>query len=274
MIPVLALLPAVALGWLAVRLSGIAAGLRPRWAAQVCTASLGAGLGVAITAADHLVLLRLGAASRAHVVTVELALLAGLVFAQRFRRRGAAPASQPPAAFPWNGILLAAAGAALALLVATEASNARSAPYGNWDAFAIWNLRAKFLLAPGDLWRNAVSPLLERTHPDYPLLLSSFIARTWRLGGVISPAAPLATAFLFAGAVPALLTSLLALSRGLAAGLLALFVLLATTSYIEQIPWQYADIPLSFYLLATFGVVLLGALDPACSPERLPPAPP
>jgi hypothetical protein len=257
-----ALLPAVALGWLTVRLSGVTAGLRPRWAAQLCLASLGAGLGVAIAGAAHLLLLRLGAASRTNLLAFELALVAGLVLAQRYRRSAPQLDLPAPPAFRWNAVLLAALGAALALLVAIEVSNARSAPYGNWDAFAIWNLRAKFLLAPGDLWKNAVSPLLERTHPEYPLLLSSFIARTWRLaGGAASPGAPLATAFLFAGSVLALLASLLALSRGLAAGLLACFVLLATTSYIEQISWQYADIPLSFYLLATFGAVLLGALD-------------
>jgi hypothetical protein len=197
------------------------------------------------------------------VAALELVLLVAVAYAQRYRREAPEPYWPAPPAFRWNGVLLAAAGAALALLVAIEVSNVRSAPYGNWDAFAIWNLRAKFLLAPGELWRNAVSPLLERTHPEYPLLLSSFIARTWRLAGATSPAAPLATAFLFAGAVLALLVALLALSRGVAAGLLACFVLLATTSYIEQTAWQYADIPLSFYVLATFGVVLPGELDAA-----------
>lgn len=270
MTAVLALLPAVVLGWLLVRFSGLTGGLRPRWAAQLCCASLGAGLGVAITAAAHLLLLRLGAVSPASVAALELVLLGGLGFAQRHRRPASETVPSLPPAFRWNSVLLAAAAVALGLLVATEVSNARAAPHGNWDAFAIWNLRAKFLLAPGELWKNAVSPLLERTHPEYPLLLSSFIARTWRLaGGVTSPAVPLATAFLFAAAVLALLAALLSLSRGLAAALLACFVLLAATSYVEQFAWQYADIPLSFYLLATFGVVLLGETQPARRPASL-----
>jgi hypothetical protein len=96
---------------------------------------------------------------------------------------------------------------------------------GQWDAWTVWKLRAKFLnqtssdneqhdsespgqapksieipgrpvsaailswamAGPVGSWRMAVSPLLNRTHSDYPLLLSSFIARTWKAGGVRLP---------------------------------------------------------------------------------------
>jgi hypothetical protein len=263
MIELFSLAPPVLIGWLAIRLGGAATGLRPRWAAHVAAVSLGAGAGVAVTSSIFVLLLRAGIGSSATLLAVELALLAALVLAQRRRLRPPDSEAPEPPPFRWNGVLIAAACAALVLLVATQVSTVRASPHGNWDAFAIWNVRAKFLLAPGDLWKNALSPLLERTHPEYPLLLSAFIARTWRLAGVTSLVAPLATAFLFAAGVLALLFSLLAISRGLAAALLACFVFFATASYIEQIPWQYADIPLSFYMLATLGCVLLGALGRA-----------
>lgn len=254
------LAPAVLIGWLMVRLTGLTEGLRPRWAAALCGAALGAGTGVGLSSSVFYLLLRVGLASRAGVLGTELAILLVLALAQRRRLRAAGTTQPELPGFRFNAILLAGLVAALALLIATQVSMVRAAPHGNWDAFAIWNLRAKFLLAPGELWKNAASPLLERTHPEHPLLLSGFVARTWRLAGAVSPAAPLATGYLFSAAVVALLVALLSLSRGTAAGLLAALVFFASTSYLEQISWQYADIPLSFYFLATFGCLLLGVL--------------
>ena len=50
-------------------------------------------------------------------------------------------------------------------------------PQGNWDAWSIWNLRARFLAAGGIVAHRAWSPLLSSTHPEYPLLTSAFVAR-------------------------------------------------------------------------------------------------
>lgn len=258
MTALLALAPAMLIGCLLVRLTGLVQGLRPRWAAVLCELAWGAGAGVAISSSLFYLLLRAGLASRPGVLGAELAVLAALALARRRCRRVAGTSRPEPPAFRFNAVLLAGAAAALALLIATQVSMVRASPHGHWDAFAIWNLRAKFLLAPGELWKNAASPLLARTHPEYPLLLSGFIARTWRLAGSVSPAAPLATGYLFAAGVMALLVALLGLSRGTAAGLLAALVFFASTSYLEQISWQYADVPLSYYILATFGSLLLG----------------
>ena len=258
MTALLAIAPAVLTGFLLVRLTGLTQGLRPRWAAALCELALGAGAGIAVTSSLFYLLLRAGLASRGGVLAAELLLVAALGLAQRYRLRGADTRQEEMPGFRFNGVLVAGAAAALALLVATQVSMVRAAPHGNWDAFAIWNLRAKFLLAPGELWKRAASPLLERTHPEYPLLVSAFVARTWRLSGTVSPAAPLATAYLFTAAVAALVAALPAIARGTAAGLLAILVFFASTSYLEQISWQYADIPLSFYILATFGSLVLG----------------
>ena len=45
--------------------------------------------------------------------------------------------------------------------VSTDSSTA-SNPYGAWDAFAIWNQRARFFAQPDDTWRRAFSPLLNQ----------------------------------------------------------------------------------------------------------------
>jgi hypothetical protein len=52
-------------------------------------------------------------------------------------------------------------------------------PHGNWDAWAIWNLRARFLIHGGNVAQRAWSPALISSHPEYPLLVSGFVARCW-----------------------------------------------------------------------------------------------
>src|SRR3989338_3737578 len=43
-------------------------------------------------------------------------------------------------------------------------------PFGDWDAWALWNMKAKFLLLSSHSWRELFS-LHWHTQPDYPLLL-------------------------------------------------------------------------------------------------------
>ncbi len=50
-------------------------------------------------------------------------------------------------------------------------------PHGNWDAWAIWNMHARFLYRGGASWRVLFSPELAYSHPDYPLLLPELVAR-------------------------------------------------------------------------------------------------
>jgi hypothetical protein len=136
------------------------------------------------------------------------------------------------------------------------ASNSEARIHGDWDAWSTWNVRAKFLAADGEEWRNAWSPLLAKTHPDYPLLLPGFVARAWRYGGEETPpAVPAAAAFLFFAGAFAALVSGVALLRSTSLGLLAGCVLLASAGFLSQGASQYADVPLSFYVLGT--VVLL-----------------
>jgi ABC-type amino acid transport system permease subunit len=132
-------------------------------------------------------------------------------------------------------------------------------PHGGWDAWAIWNLRAKYLAGPGETWRYAVSPLLALTHADYPLLTSGFIAHAWKAGGgQPTTTIPIAAALLFSGSALALLVASLALLRGPSLGLLAGMVALSNTAFLAHCVSQYADVPLGFYYLATLVAVSLG----------------
>lgn len=144
--------------------------------------------------------------------------------------------SATPAPYRYTWVLAALCAFALALTFASLASF--DLPHGDWDAWSIWNLRAKFLAHP-ESWRNAVSPLLFRSHPDYPLLTSAVTAHF----------NPGTLAMIFFAAVPVVLISTLVLLRGAASAWLAGLVFAASAGYITQGPSQYADVPLSAFML-------------------------
>jgi hypothetical protein len=133
----------------------------------------------------------------------------------------------------------------------------RAYPRGDgWDAFAIWNLHARFLFRGGAAhWCDGFTSLIPWSHPDYPLLLPASIAHFWIYLGRDDPRVPASIGFCFTFATVGVLCSALSILRGRAQAMLGAIALLATPSFIEQGAWQYADIPLSFFYLAT--IVLL-----------------
>jgi hypothetical protein len=252
---------AMVTGWLAVALLAPARGLRPAWLAQVYQLALGASAGIVINGGLFFVLRAAGIVGQATVVAVDLGLLA-LLAGLYVKRRGGAPAvpGDAPPTWRWNKLLAFVLALTMLLAIAMQVGTAQASPFGEWDAFAIWNLRAKFLTGAGDAWLHAFSPLLEETHPEYPPLLSAFVARAWVWGGTNgSTVEPLATALITFWAVFALLASSLSLLRAPALGLLGCFVFLATGSYLRQSTWQYADIPLGLFILAALSLLVIGA---------------
>jgi hypothetical protein len=135
-------------------------------------------------------------------------------------------------------------------------------PHGGWDAWAIWNSRARFLFRAGDQWRDAFSPLLAWSHPDYPLLLPGSVARWWGYAGSESHAAPAFLALIFTFAAVGLIVSSLFALRNRSQALLAGMLLVSTPFFIEQGASQYADVPLSFFYLATIIVFFVQDRSP------------
>lgn len=132
-------------------------------------------------------------------------------------------------------------------------------PHGRWDAWAIWNLRAKFLAAPSDAWRAAFDPVLAWSHPDYPLLLPLAVARGWVICGEPIVAVPIALSLAFAFAtVVTVVSSLLAL-RGAAVAAMGL-ALVVVPQFALLGAAQMADVPLAFY--AVLAASILAANDP------------
>jgi hypothetical protein len=269
MLEPISILLAVLIGFLLVQAFDPARNMRPRWAAVLFHAALGAGAGMGLTSIIFLLLAIAGAATPAAIFGIDILLLAGLGW-QWFRMRSRAGERvtelEPRPGFRWTWLLALAFGIVLVMTWGRLIQMATALPVGEWDAWAIWNLRAKFLAGPNGAWHYALSPLLNGSHPDYPLLLSAFVARVWRAGGAVDPTrgivdtlAPTLTALVFFAALIALLVSAVALLRGTASALLAGLVILSTTSLLVWAPAQYADVPLAFYYLSAIALLFLAA---------------
>ena len=237
---------------------------KPAWADLLLKTSLGIGLGMGITSCffflDRLVI---GPSSAVSFVT-EFMLLAAAVsafwFTRDARAQRTAAYANPRGILWW---LLPPFLAVLALSVFLFINSTASNPYGALDAWAIWNQRAKFLAQPDASWRRAFSPLLNEvagagaTHPDYPMLLSGYIARCWSWTGAIGDvAAPIAVAALFSAATIGVLVSALAIVRAWSLAILGGLILLST-AFLVVGPWQYADVPVGYFYLSSFALLLI-----------------
>jgi Dolichyl-phosphate-mannose-protein mannosyltransferase len=126
-------------------------------------------------------------------------------------------------------------------------------PHGEgWDAFAIWNLHARFLFLGGAHWRDGFNSMIPWSHPDYPLLLPTTISHLWSYLGHDDPIGPAIVGLIFTFSTFALLVSSLVSLRGRNAAMLGGLALSSTPFFIEQGTSQYADVPLSFFILASF----------------------
>jgi hypothetical protein len=228
-----------------------------RWSLHnALTLSLGAGIGMGIASCLYFFSLALAGPNLALLAAVEAAVvIAAVVLASR-AKPGASFWDWAPGPAPSRtlNILFWAAAAIAAILFITHSA---SKPHGEWDAWSIWNLRARFLFRAGDLWKNAFSNQLAWSHPDYPLLVPGLIAMCWSLMRSESTLAPIVVAFLFTFATAGILISSLGVLRGKAQAWVAGALLLGTMTFVEVGAMQYADVPLSFYILATLALVCL-----------------
>ena len=124
-------------------------------------------------------------------------------------------------------------------------------PDGGWDAWMIWNLRARFLARAGGGFRAAFSPeLLFWAHQDYPLMLPGIVAQVFLLAG----AEPIWLPALVAAGIAALDVLVLAAAlrelRGPGWGSVGALVLLATPCFIPFAANQQSDVPEGAFLLA------------------------
>jgi hypothetical protein len=258
------LLGAPLLAWLAGWLVVSAAWPAPRprsAAATLARAALQAGFGVGLSSAAFVLGLRVSRPSRTVAVVADLVLLAvvGSVWmCARRRRASAAPVApmapleeaRPPRTLTVGVLLLTAMALAMAGLQAI------AQPHGDWDAWAIWNVKARFMVRGGEEWRAVLAPPFA-THPDYPLLLPGAVARGWIYLKRETWLVPAVVAGGFTAATVLVLSAVLALRRGRFHGLLAAILLLGSPAFLDHGLDQTADVPVGFFLLAALAILAL-----------------
>jgi len=183
------------------------------------------------------------------------AAIVALAFGLSARRKGTRLAWSEGQEVPWylTGVFVLAIALAVTAFLAAVSSN----PHGDEGAWSIWNLRARFLFRAGEFWRDAFSSDLSWSHPDYPLLLPGLVALCWKLAGQESTDAPIAIAFLFLLGTTGVLTGVIGVLRGKTQALVGGTLLLGAAGFISLSAAQYGDVPLSFYILATLGLLCL-----------------
>lgn len=167
------------------------------------------------------------------------------VFSYRYViRRGIDTVSLPSTPIAASQYLLLIAGLTALLYKAYSWQK----PYGDWDAWWLWNYHARFL-ADARYWRGLLKLDVAFYHPDYPLYTSSGIAFFWRLMGKTSRYVPYMYTLFFTVATPVLLYVTLCGRSLVVAGVV--FLLIACNGfYLEHGMAQYADLPLGFLFLS------------------------
>jgi hypothetical protein len=191
-------------------------------------------------------------------LAVELATMAWTGYALARRGVPRIPLANKNRSSKLHGPIAIGVLAALGLATAAMTIAWRANAYGDWDAWALWCLRAKMLASGHDLAARAWSPVLATTtHPEYPLLLSSFVARCWAFDDSFSQAIPAITSYVFFVALISMVWAGVAMLRGPALGAMAALLLAATPSLLHEVPNQYADVPLASYFVAAIISALL-----------------
>lgn len=226
---------------------------------------LAMGLGLCVHSMMLLLLLQLDVLGRGSLVAVDLSLAIGSWIVAHLRRPAAqdsaSPALAPDPALGGVGmvsLLLIVGLTAAILLVGTYAFRAHElTPLGAWDAFAIWNLKARFFYdVDGQSWRTAFSSAIAWSHIDYPLLVPAGVTRLWTYAGRESLALSAMQSQLFAALSLLVLFGTVARLRGLVSGCLAGAALIASAAAVRASVDQLADVPVGFFLLSTLAVIL------------------
>jgi hypothetical protein len=252
----LALLPPALLGFLVVR----------KWPPKqpacalivILSASLGLGGGMGASASTYYVWRLFIGPPAMRFVFIDLACWVGLgVILLGMRRKMSRPTRAAPVIvgearriLRLLRLLLAVAFAVgLISFLISFAASYRLSPHGQWDAWVIWNCRARFLYRAGEDWAYTFSPV--GWHSDYPLLLPAAVARCWTYSAGESTLAPAIIALLFALGTVGVLFSSLAAIRNISQGLIGGLILLGYRRWVEEAGSQLADIPFGYFMLST-----------------------
>lgn len=219
---------------------------------------LGVGLGMGITSCLFYFWRLFFPAQQTGYSYIELAILIvlwGAVIWRGFPGSDSAISNKPEL----NSIILWVLIAALAVMTVLAAKSfigyQEANPHGAYDAWAIWNLHARMLFRGGEFWQSGFS--IHLYHADYPLLLPASIARVWFLLQEETYRTSMLIPVVYVASMVGLLFSVLFIARSLLQAAFGAVVLTGTAWFIEVASFQYADLPLAWYILATGSMLYL-----------------
>jgi 4-amino-4-deoxy-L-arabinose transferase-like glycosyltransferase len=224
---------------------------------------LAVGVGFGVLSCIYFLQLSLFGPSRRGLISTQIALLAVLIAIFFYKRKSmkrsprGEPVSEPVAESRFSRILSVLFLITLLSTAVTFVFISLKKPHGDWDAWAVYNMKARFLFRAGDHWRDLFSKPLEWASPDYPLLIPVSIAACWTLMGKETIVVPALIAMLFTLATVGIAACSVFAIRGKTQGYLAGLVLLCTPYFITHGASQYSDIPLGFFFLATLALMSL-----------------
>jgi hypothetical protein len=219
---------------------------------HVYAIALALGIGLGLASCTFFLALVLFDGTRAAALGMDVLLL--FVALIVWRRAGPPPPPRTPRSSSERVLAVAVLAAAVAGATSFLA-NSLDTPHGRWDAWATWNLRARWLADASPVWREAFAK--PTIHGDYPLLVPASVARLWVYAGARDTVAPAIIGAAYATALVLLLYAVLASLRGRAQALVGAVWLLGSPVFLRIAPWQYADVPLAFNLLAVLASLAL-----------------
>ena len=250
------LLPVVAV-WLAIIALRLHVGFRSR--AVIAAVAVCVGLGLSSLTTTWLLALGMVIGRAFVVVDTLLWTFLGAIAWWHLRRRPAAPEGRVVAivaASPrrlttvdWlvRGLFAVIATTAVISAIVTY----MNAPHGQWDAWAVWNQKARFLYRGDAGWIALLAN--DWSNPGHPLLIPTTVARLWAYAGAELTIVPATVAMVFGTAIVATVVGALDASR--ARAWIAGSVLLAAGTFVQQVASQQADVPFAFFLVSTLVVL-------------------
>lgn len=215
---------------------------------DLLTLCFGLSMGAAIHSVGYLLWTTLLPSVAGGWAAIDTAILLLAIIGWR-RYTAAAPPLTPRHREPGGLHLAAVTVAALSLYLAASALwwNVAREPLGRWDAWSIWNFKARMLfLVPDHLQMVFGRPF---PHPDYPLMLPLTVARLWRYAGTDVLGVPQWIAILTTLATVLTLIAGVTRLRGLTTGCIGGIVLLSSLFFIRHGATQLADTLVSLHMM-------------------------
>ena len=229
-------------------------------------AAVAACVGIGVSSLTTTWLLSMGMAIGRAFVAVDALLWTSIgAFAWWYHRRSAADRggqslvshTTPRALTTADWLVRGLFGAIALVAIVSVLAAYMAAPHGEWDAWAVWNQKARFLYRGDTAWRALFA--IDWSNPGHPLLVPATVARLWAYAGAESTMVPAMVGTTFGCAI--VLAVVGALDPRTTRAWIAGSVLLAAGTFVQQAASQQADVPFAFFFVSTLIVLRDGTIS-------------